>query len=41
VVEPSTVTMERSIGLRIAQPGLTREVLERQWWYTLGDSDLV
>lgn len=40
-VVPSERTHYRSIGVRLEQSGLTLDALERGWWYSLGDSDLV
>src|SRR5690606_32974041 len=39
--EPSARTFFRSIGCRLAQPGLTFSEVGQRWWYTLGDFDLV
>jgi hypothetical protein len=39
--EPSALTFFRSIGCRLAQPGLDFATLGARWWYTLGDFDLV
>ena len=41
VLQSSRDSMYRSIGVRLAQPGLTVQQLDRGWWYTLGDTDLV
>jgi len=39
--EPSAATFFRSIGCRLAQPGLDFVQVGERWWYTLGDFDLV
>ncbi len=38
---PSKTYMERRLTHRIYHPEMTTEWLEQNWWYTLGDSDLV
>lgn len=40
-VEPSSQWMERRLMHRTFAPAYSTEVLTAQWWYTLGDSDLV
>ena len=40
-VVPSARTTYRSIGVRATRSDLRPEALERGWWYTLGDTDLV
>lgn len=39
--EPSAATFFRSIGCRLAQPGLDFVQLGELWWYSFGDFDLV
>jgi hypothetical protein len=41
VAVPSAQTFYRSIGCRLEQPGFTKDMLEHEWWYSLGDFDLV
>lgn len=38
--EPSATTFARSIGCRLAQPGLDFRHLGADWWYSFGDFDL-
>jgi len=38
---PSATWMERRLVYLITGSPITSELLEQQWWYTLGDSDLV
>jgi hypothetical protein len=40
-VMPSAATLERRLTHRIYHPQMTTEWLLANWWYTLGDSDLV
>ena len=41
VPSPTAEEFYRSIGIRLAQPKLTSEMLAASWWYSFGDFDLV
>ncbi len=38
---PSANYLERPLAYRIHHPNMSKKWLQRNWWYTLGDSDLV